>query len=1003
MVHHNLNAEFTGSSWKRWDPHIHAPGTLLNDQYKDDWEGYLGRLESATPTIQALGITDYFSIEGYRQVVARKKQGRLPNVGLIFPNVEMRLDIKTEKAKGINIHLLFSPYDVDHEAQIERLLSKLTFEVQDRRYACTPSELAQLGRAFHGKPIDDVAAIRIGANQFKTQFSALKDLLKDGWAQQNCLVAISGGSVDGTAGLQADDSYAATRQDIERFAHIVFSANPNTRKYWLGKGVLDRASIERTYRFLKPCLHGCDAHAEEKVGMPTDDRFCWIKGDLNFDTLRQAIIEPEERVWIGPECPRVGLASYSIRMLRPKGADWLKRDRIDFNPGLVTIIGARGSGKTALVELLAAGTQSLGDQVADSSFLSRASKPTNYLKNASVHVEWRDDTGEDTGLDPRVELEDDEQPIPQVRYLSQQFVDQLCSTSGLARGLRSEIERVIFDAIDPVDRLEADTFRALADTVLKPIRSRQVTLRQRIERLSEQIATEDISQRSLAGLKAKHTASLEQIGKLKKEANALIPKGKEERAKRLSETETAYRTIQQRVEGLNLQQQKINDLSQAAADLLTHEEPTRWDDMREAFSEAGLSDVEWEAFRLVFAGDVNAILTAKSKEVRAAVQRVRGGGAAAAVDLTNVALEQWPLNQITTKLEALRKEVGIDAQQQKKYNELQGKVRAEEVALKRLGAQITAAEGADARRQQLITTRRSAYLDVFASFIDEEAQLQKLYAPLANELQGVSGALAKLEVVVKRRVSLDAWAGTGEGFIDLRVADKLRGKGTLRQEAERYLLRAWTKGTPDDVASAMESFRETFSKDLTNSIPKSLSMEVRSRRVQEIAAWLYDTSHIQVEYGIEFDGVEIENLSPGTRGIVLLLLYLAVDKRDRRPLIVDQPEENLDPQSIYDELVPHFREARKRRQVILVTHNANLVVNTDADQVVVASAERVSGEGLPAINYRAGALENHEIRQAVCNILEGGNRAFLERERRYRFRWEETVAGQGTTEAPTSQ
>ena len=159
----------------------------------------------------------------------------------------------------------------------------------------------------------------------------------------------------------------------------------------------------------------------------------------------------------------------------------------------------------------------------------------------------------------------------------------------------------------------------------------------------------------------------------------------------MAETETAYRTIQQRVEGLNLQQQKINDLSQAAADLLTHEETTRWDDMREAFSEAGLSDVEWGSFRLVFAGDVNAILTAKSKEVRAAVQRVRVGDAAAALDLTKVPPEQWPLNQITTKLETLRKEVGIDAQQQKKYNELQGKVRAEEVALKRLGAQITAA------------------------------------------------------------------------------------------------------------------------------------------------------------------------------------------------------------------------------------------------------------------------------------------------------------------------
>jgi energy-coupling factor transporter ATP-binding protein EcfA2 len=132
----------------------------------------------------------------------------------------------------------------------------------------------------------------------------------------------------------------------------------------------------------------------------------------------------------------------------------------------------------------------------------------------------------------------------------------------------------------------------------------------------------------------------------------------------------------------------------------------------------------------------------------------------------------------------------------------------------------------------------------------------------------------------------------------------------------------------------------------------------------------------------------IEHLSPGTRGIVLLLLYLVIDKHDRRPLIIDQPEENLDPKSVFEELVPHFREARKRRQVVIVTHNANLVVNTDADQVIVASSEQKDGPGLPRVSYRSGSLENPEIRKAVCDILEGGERAFLDRERRYRLHWE---------------
>jgi energy-coupling factor transporter ATP-binding protein EcfA2 len=119
----------------------------------------------------------------------------------------------------------------------------------------------------------------------------------------------------------------------------------------------------------------------------------------------------------------------------------------------------------------------------------------------------------------------------------------------------------------------------------------------------------------------------------------------------------------------------------------------------------------------------------------------------------------------------------------------------------------------------------------------------------------------------------------------------------------------------------------------------------------------------------------------------LLLLYLAVDIQDLRPLFIDQPEENLDPQSVFDELVPHFRAARQRRQVIVVTHNANLVVNTDADQVIIASSKRRDDGGLPLISYESGSLENPNIRAAVCRLLEGGRRAFLERERRYRLNW----------------
>ena len=87
-----------------------------------------------------------------------------------------------------------------------------------------------------------------------------------------------------------------------------------------------------------------------------------------------------------------------------------------------------------------------------------------------------------------------------------------------------------------------------------------------------------------------------------------------------------------------------------------------------------------------------------------------------------------------------------------------------------------------------------------------------------------------------------------------------------------------------------------------------------------------------------------------------------------------------------EKLVQRFREAKSRRQIIIVTHNANLVVNTDADQVIVAQAGPHRPGMLPEITYDSGGLENPRIRQQVCAILEGGETAFKERAKRLRVK-----------------
>ncbi len=98
-----------------------------------------------------------------------------------------------------------------------------------------------------------------------------------------------------------------------------------------------------------------------------------------------------------------------------------------------------------------------------------------------------------------------------------------------------------------------------------------------------------------------------------------------------------------------------------------------------------------------------------------------------------------------------------------------------------------------------------------------------------------------------------------------------------------------------------------------------------------------------------------------------MLPYLAMDSEDSMPLIVDQPEENLDSESIYSLLSHYFRSAKLLRQVIVITHNPNLVVNTDSDQVIVASADRLSG-AFPTFSYESGGLKDGGIRMK-CTLM----------------------------------
>lgn len=589
-----------------------------------------------------------------------------------------------------------------------------------------------------------------------------------------------------------------------------------------------------------------------------------------------------------------------------------------------------------------------------------------------------------------------EDPSPAVCYLSQQFVDRLCSTGGLAKELRREIERVIFEQTDPTERYEADSFQSLAEELLDPVRHRREQQIGSVVGHSDKIAEEQRLNDQLPRLRSDRGALVGNLDKQRKDLEELIPKGKELRTKRLLELEAACTDSEGKVERLRRRLKVLDSLLSDAIYVRDQAEPQRFSEMKERFADSELNVTDWEAFRQKFIGDVAGIVGAAKKTAEKAIKHILEGDPQKPVDPATALLRDWSLTALREERDKVKKDVGVDAERQKKYETIKKAIGANETALKKFDANIKNAEGADARRKVSLQARRAAYRAVFDTFAEEENALAHLYEPLHQQLISAKGSLGKLRFVVKRHVRLDGWVRAGEELFDLRKNTRFQGHGSLAKEASKSLLAAWRTGTPEEIATAMHDFVRELYDDIQNAMPASVPPEGKTDWMKRVGNWLYGSEHISIEYGIEYDGIAVEQLSPGTRGIVLLLLYLAVDRSDRRPLLIDQPEENLDPKSVFQDLVPHFREARKRRQVIIVTHNANLVVNTDADQVIVASSTPTPGGGLPTISYDSGSLENPTIRDAVCDILEGGKRAFLERERRYRLQWEQMLAGENS-------
>jgi energy-coupling factor transporter ATP-binding protein EcfA2 len=969
-------ADPRGSIWRRWDLHVHTPDSFENNF--GGWDAYLAAAR-AVKDVSALGVTDYFFIDGYRKLRELRAAGDLSNFELILPNIELRLGTFVPKRsdgsqlKRLNFHVIFSDElspDVIEQQFIQALHFQIEGHPEDERGTrnVTRQAIEEAGRlvkkhqATFAGDTDFVAGCKVITFDLT---EALKVL------QKNCftgkyILFLASENWDQIAWGGQD---YLVRKNLLQTSHGLFCGQRNTIDWCLGRhgGEMSAEKFIQEFGALKPCIYGSDAHTVDKLCRPDDDKFCWIKADVTFEGLRQIIYEPADRVYIGPTPPIFYDHARVIRSVIVSNADgWFDEVEIPLNPGLVSIIGQKGSGKSALAELIAHAADSWETDEAGS-FIRRAGPLINDL---SMRLKWLDDT------ETNARLGDEQIGEKRVRYLSQKFVDRLCTDDHIGTELIHEIEAVIFACTDPTETLNASDFRELRAIRTEAIRAEAERLREDVIRLIREECSLMDNSKKLGDKKARiKNLQDEETGLVKQMPKAATPEEQRAQAQLLLRR-TALAALQQAVAADKQRIQKASDI-RTRVSAFNAQIGRFVQEINALLNEAGVPQVDRAAFWPAFPGDTEGPLARRTEALQASIAKQEG-----ALERPVEGTINWLQSQITS----LTVQESADKARQDRIRTIQTRIAAIGTEVARLRNEVAQIEGPEKdRRAAAYEERVGAYVGYFGNLRLEHEALEELYAPVKKKLTERSASTQEqdLEFSIRWEADIDKWLQRGSALFDQRKTLPYGTFQALTKAARDILMPAWTSGDPEKIRPA----HEVFSAEFRKRDPRPREYLRTDANHKDLIEWLYEVDHIQLNYGLKYNGVDLAKLSPGTKGIVLLILYLGMDTVDTRPLIVDQPDENLDNESIYKLLTRYFKEAKTRRQIILITHNPNLVVNADSEQVIIANCARRAND-LPHITYKSGALENTGpngtgIREQACRILEGGSDAFRKREQRY--------------------
>jgi ABC-type cobalamin/Fe3+-siderophores transport system ATPase subunit/uncharacterized coiled-coil DUF342 family protein len=930
-----------GSEWGKWDLHVHTPLSFesqfgmssvereeydpiseLNDidtpeRYDSQlWAKYIDELEGIDH-VDCLGITDYFSLEGYELVETLRNNGYLNNFDFVLPNIEFRLDTITGNGKRINLHVIFSN-DLSVDDIREEFLRNLKIRLDEgNEMTLRPDSLRRLGSRAKERFGDDCSDYIAGCKYARVKFDNIIDELNSTNIFEGKYLMLLSGAEWHEINWSGQD--ADKKRQLLATNHGLFSNQPADLSWATGQADLSPEEFRDTFGSLKPVFSGSDSHDFASLCEPNEQRYCWLKADHNFEGLKQVVFEPRDRVHIGSSKPESFTQIQTIRSLSITNGDVnpeLSIDEVDipFNSNLITIIGSQGSGKTALLDFVANCFQDRRDDAVDddNSFIARIED-----SNPSIQTEIEFE-GDDIEPFSKEVLDSDLVEGPDISYIPQGKIVEFCEEGNR---LHDQIKNLVTNAVDKEASDAVEEF----DSQWEQIDG----LTDELRRLNAKL--HDINPPEVKAELAEEQSRLSKTKTLLENKKSEIEDFKENHKKQLEETEAEE--LQNKIDEFRKRAEQLSDLG----DLI----------------QSAISDLEAVDS---FNNQINEISSrCESFDLDPAVQKIELDDQRESLESLLEKVENKQ-SAISGEIEGIRDQMDELSEVDEELSELREEQRRIEDKITQIKESIGALKSDVETIDKLRSERKNTFVEYVSTYLDQREKYREITNEFADGDGDILGDVEFNPLVEVTENRIEEFTG----LLDLRsvnVGDVKDGLHRLRQIIRNDRPEEFEDSVMDYI-DTMENLREET---------------VSGVEPIEFDGLLYDDC-LTLSEEVEYQGVPMSQLSRGQKGTVLLKIYLA---KGENPLIIDSPEDNLDNRFVYDELIDAVRKAKSNRQIFIATHDANLVVNTDSEQVIITNFS----EG--RIEYDAGALEEEDIRSEAKAILEGGDEAFRRREEKY--------------------